>query len=369
MGILNNKLFKSVCFAWLDKTRNGNSVFYKEKSYRIKKANKHKRIFLVNTPEYANIGDQLITVGEMCFLKEHFPESYVYEITQTYLLSDWDGFKAVVRDDDIILVTGGGFMGSVWQYSENLVRKIAEEFSCPVVIMPQTAFFSNDETGKMEYENSRKIYSKKKNLYAVAREKSTYEVFKAFVGEERTLLLPDMAVHAANEIGINSFEKNTDVTFCFRTDREAVLASNVKGKVVEAVNRLNLTSVITDTVLENNILYAEDRMAEVMKMAHTIGKSKLLITDRLHAMVFAILTNTNCIAFDNSTKKVSGVYEILQKFGISGVTLISKTDADSIDYEQLVKKLINEGCTNVYNFKLMYEPLAKLIKDLINDEC
>ena len=36
---------------------------------------------------------------------------------------------------------------------------------------------------------------------------------------------------------------------------------------------------------------------------------QLVITDRLHSMIFSIIGGTKCIAFDNKTKKVSGVYD------------------------------------------------------------
>ena len=34
----------------------------------------------------------------------------------------------------------------------------------------------------------------------------------------------------------------------------------------------------------------------------------MLVTDRLHGMIFSYLVGTPCIVLDNKTKKVSGVY-------------------------------------------------------------
>ena len=34
-----------------------------------------------------------------------------------------------------------------------------------------------------------------------------------------------------------------------------------------------------------------------------------MVTDRLHAMIFAAITNTPCIAFDNKSNKVECVYK------------------------------------------------------------
>ena len=41
--------------------------------------------------------------------------------------------------------------------------------------------------------------------------------------------------------------------------------------------------------------------------------SRLIVTDRFHCMLFAYVTGTPCIAFDNKTGKVFGVYQCLRE--------------------------------------------------------
>ena len=45
------------------------------------------------------------------------------------------------------------------------------------------------------------------------------------------------------------------------------------------------------------------------KKLDEFAKAEIVITDRLHGMIFATITGTPCIAFDNLSNKVSGVYE------------------------------------------------------------
>ena len=52
-----------------------------------------------------------------------------------------------------------------------------------------------------------------------------------------------------------------------------------------------------------------NRTIAVEKKLMEFSRAELVITDRLHAMLFAAITGTPCVAFDNSSKKVSGVYE------------------------------------------------------------
>ena len=45
------------------------------------------------------------------------------------------------------------------------------------------------------------------------------------------------------------------------------------------------------------------------KKLAAFSEVKLVITDRLHGMLFSAITHTPCIAIDNLSRKVSGVYE------------------------------------------------------------
>ena len=54
------------------------------------------------------------------------------------------------------------------------------------------------------------------------------------------------------------------------------------------------------------------------------SRAKLIITDRLHGMIFAALAETPCIALDNLSKKVSGVYQWISY--LDYITIVSKEE-------------------------------------------
>ena len=57
--------------------------------------------------------------------------------------------------------------------------------------------------------------------------------------------------------------------------------------------------------------------------------AELVITDRLHCMIFCVITGTPCVAIDNSNKKISGVYnEWLGE--INWVKFATDSDIDNI---------------------------------------
>ena len=48
---------------------------------------------------------------------------------------------------------------------------------------------------------------------------------------------------------------------------------------------------------------------EIKEKMDDMRKSSLVITDRLHGMIFAVITGTPCIVFSNYNHKVKGTYE------------------------------------------------------------
>ena len=96
-------------------------------------------------------------------------------------------------------------------------------------------------------------------------------------------------------------------------------------------------------------------MLELLKQ---IKKSKLLITDRLHGMIFAVITNTPCIAFANKSGKVKGVYNWISK------------DNDYVKFansvEQFKQILEDLDLTKKYYYK--NEELKKELLKIIGEE-
>jgi pyruvyl transferase EpsI len=64
----------------------------------------------------------------------------------------------------------------------------------------------------------------------------------------------------------------------------------------------------TDTVVPYVISY-DMREYELEKKLDEFRSAKLVITDRLHGMIFAAITGTPCVALNNISKKVEGVYQ------------------------------------------------------------
>ena len=274
------------------------------------KCSSKRKVFLLGSPVHGNLGDHLIAMAENDFFKKYFPDHLYFDFIMPFAANYQDILKRCMREQDLICLSGGGWLGTKWIHNEEFVRRIIQDFpKNPIVILPQTCFYEDAEA---YVRKGAEIYRSHRNLLACARDRNSfnYMLEHGFLAREKLLLMPDFGLLYR---GYKSRqEKRQDkISVCFRKDIEKVTSDNLKDDVMRYSG--TLSSV---TEVETNIYPIEISMMQrekaVKNKLREISESRLLITDRLHAMIFAVLTNTPCLAFDNATHKVSGVYEWLK---------------------------------------------------------
>lgn len=286
------------------------SLWLKKKYYIYKNVIKNefndipskKRIVLIGSPEHDNLGDHAISVAECKFIKEKLPEFCLIEITNNSYRYASKYLKKFINKNDIIMLTGGGLMGSLWPEEEKMITDILESF-CEnrIVIMPQTVFFSDDDYGIHEAQKLKDAIERCRRLYIFCRDMKSCNLFEDM--DITAYCMPDMALYLKYD---DNNERHDYIGVCFRNDKECCLEKNVKKYVLEELSRIGEIKNLS-TIAPHHIQVA-DRETELKHILDEISCCKLLLTDRLHAMLFAVITKTPCIAFDNLSNKVSGVY-------------------------------------------------------------
>ena len=99
---------------------------------------------------------------------------------------------------------------------------------------------------------------------------------------------------------------------CYRNDKEKINQNEIKQKILENVKVKYPKEKIeyVDTVIPGIFSYEKGRKT-FLHFIKKVKKSKLFITDRLHGMLFAAITGTPCIAINNKTGKVKGVFDTM----------------------------------------------------------
>lgn len=306
----------------------------------------HKNAYVIGTPTHVNIGDSAIALAEMDFIQSNGYENII-EITLQEYISYRKCIQRMIPKNAVIFLLGGGFMGSLWPAEEMWRRKMLEDYKDHyIVVFSQTIYYGADVKSQKFMLESVGIYNTKSNLTLIARENLSYEIMKSLYPNCNILLTPDIVLSMGQQV-FNT--KREGILVCFRKDKERNLSIADEDNLIHILQKRGYSVNITDTMSKIQI-NVNNRKRVVRDKLEEIASSKLLITDRLHGMVFAAITGTPCIVLANNHHKVKGTYE-----WISDLNYIEYIE-DITKVEEKVKQFYGkENCTFHINSTLFSE--------------
>lgn len=304
------KIIKNI-LRWLFKMYS--LINIKRKFLKIHFSDKPVIVSLFN-PSHGNVGDHGILVAERKFLKDNIKNYIIITLTDV----DWKFNKKTIRQlikiQDIIIIHGGGFIGTLaFVPGEQPLREILSTFiSNKIIIFPQTIFFENSDFGHKEFINTMELWKSHVNLTVFLREKKSFDLVKDYMQNQekpKIHLVPDIVLYlnAQKEI------KRKTILLVFRSDNEKISDENIINNISNKVSNLDYKIRVSDMIVNYQVFPFMSKSVVNKKMKE-FRKAKLVITDRLHGMIFAAITGTPVIALNNISGKVYGVYEFLSKF-------------------------------------------------------
>lgn len=324
-----------------------NNFNYKQ----LKRGSHRRRYILLNTPEHGNLGDQAISIAERQFLEKECKIKEVIEITHKCYVYNKKGISKFINSNDILLINGGGFIGSLWPNEEELVIDILTQFKDnKIVIFPQTVFFENSSYAELEKLRLLNTIKCCKNITIILRDQNSYELMYSLLGDTSKILVsPDIVTY----LEIPQFQFNRKgVLFCLRNDKEKSISTSELNRIENILKKNKISIQYTDTVFRKTPTKI-DREQTVYEKLKEFKDAELVITDRLHGMIFSAITNTPCIALDNISQKVSGGYQWFLE--LPYITCIKLDDIT----EPLVKKYLSyNNC--LYNKKIFSQYYAQI---------
>lgn len=262
---------------------------------------------IIATPCHGNLGDQAIVLAEKKFLNAMgFDNQSIIEINNMDYLRFGHLLNEYIHDDDTIVIDGGGNLGTLWPHEDDKISKILKQFSQNrTIIFPQTVYYDETQQAKTRLQKNQMIYSSHKNLTIMFRDEKSYDFAVNNFNGPKILFCPDIVLFLKNMV--DSKDRN-GVLLCFRDDLECVISPEKIEQLKEKLDERGLCFKNTSTVISEEVSFKK-REYVLNKKLQEFAQTRLVITDRLHAMIFATITNTPCIALDNKSKKVSGVYQ------------------------------------------------------------
>ena len=273
---------------------------------RTHQATHNHSAILIATPIHGNLGDQAIVLSQCEFLLNNFPDFAVFEIHRFQYELAREEIAALVRPDDLIVIDGGGNVGTLWPEETDKMNDIVRRFACnPVVVFPQTAYFSDTEEGRECERRTAEAYASNPRLVFFSRDRTTYNKVRSMSPGTTNLLVPDIVLYH----DATSHVARAGALLCLRADKERVIADGGAAALKDVLGRHGLAVRETSTVLHDKRVGKRKREKVLAAKWAEFGSTKVVVTDRLHGMIFSAITGTPCVALDNVSRKVSQGYE------------------------------------------------------------
>lgn len=320
---------------------------------RIKKALYSKdTIVVVGTEDFGNIGDHQIAVSMLNFIKRTNPSSDILEITASQYQSLKELLFKYIKPYHTIVLPGGGNFGNIYPFAQNIREDVIAR--CPQnkkIIFPQTIHFSSDEAGQTAIKKATSILSKNNNIFLFTRDTASYD-FAVEHFSCACFFAPDIVL--SESVSLHNERKN--VLLCLRSDREGCVSENTQSAIKALLLNRKVRFDTFDTQLDYDVSY-ENRDNITNHALQLWSSSKLVITDRLHGMIFAAVTGTPCIALRNYNHKISGTYEFIKYLPY---IKFAQTEAEiEAAFEELIT--MKDCCYDNTPLLPYYEKLAEVL--------
>lgn len=298
-----------------------------------------QKVVVLDTPTHGNLGDQAIAYAQMKYLETNFPDAEYVEIYHEDVISYLKALKKALKPGDVVFFHGGGNMGNLYPSAEKIRRFAISKLSdTPIISFPQSVCFEDTYMGNHELEKSKNVYSRAPKWELVAREPITLELMKSYFPKNKILFTPDIVLYLAGK-QTSSVEKNAfdKALVLLRNDKERAIGNEDNTSILSYLNEHFSQVTISDTHIGTDKYV--DSVAREEKLQEKWGEYQahdLIITDRLHGMIFAVITNRPCIVFENTNHKIASTYDHWLK-DCPSIRLIKELSVDNLD--QAIREL------------------------------
>lgn len=263
------------------------------------------RIFVALAADYGNLGDLAITHAQLALVRQVFPGREVVEMPISKTLETVQELKRNIRPRDIVTLIGGGNTGDLYDDIQHLREMVISAFPANrIVSFPQTIEFSQTIYGRLAARRASWVYGRHPDLWVIARDSRSEAIARRMFPRARVLLAPDVVLTL--DKGVPPAERD-GVLVALRTDLERGLSDKAHASIVRVASAFGRV-VFRDTHIGEGRMMRPAADRELEDAWESWRSARVVITDRLHGMIFAVITGTPCLVLDSSTGKVGQFY-------------------------------------------------------------
>ena len=285
-------------------------------AYWLAKVDKHlleslqrqDNVYVFLACDYPNLGDYAITKAQAEMLERMYSERrvFLFGYDDTY-----SSLKTVLRchkTSDIVTIIGGGNMGELYygfERKRNFIVERMQEYR--IISFPQSVVFNNTAFGRLAFRRSVSSYRKHPRLTMLFREKMSFQRMKNASPEINCYLVPDIVM----TLNCRTATKRTGVILSLRNDKESYLTDDQRSEIRSLVRSRDKHALEIDTCIK-----ADDNLElSFQKLIRYYQNAGMVITDRLHGMIFAFITGTPAIVLPNNNGKIEHSYDWISECG------------------------------------------------------
>lgn len=265
-------------------------------------------VFNLGLHEWGNIGDLAINVAETLMLEKIFrPGHQVFSYTRSTLAANWQRIQTIIGPEDLIVIHGGGNLGDIWPHEEAARLAIVNTFvKNRIISLPQSIHFSDPAKARA----SARTYQRHPALTIALRDDESYDrALRTFPGVH-CVRAEDSATRIVLPFPFNP--ERSDFTFIERADAERRPHDSLPRLRAE-LDSDGFVTKVTDTVVHSlpfsNREIASKLVYNTIDELHGTG---VVLTNRLHGAVFALIAGRPVIVSENSYGKIMPALKNLQ---------------------------------------------------------
>lgn len=263
-------------------------------------------IFLLCTHEWGNLGDLAITYDAVALLERAFPGRRVHAISRSALAGNWQRLTSAIEPHDLIATSGGGNLGDLWPHEEAARLAVVSRFPRNrIVSLPQSIHFGDPA----RLAASMAIYRDHPRLLLAVRDDRSLEIARAHLDEAAIVRAEDLVTRHEYPYAFRARSGRT--LFAERQDLERRDGTRIAA-FRAATDAAGVPTEVTDTVVPglrfSNIEMGAKLVYEKIDEFHA---ADLVVTDRLHGALFALIAGRPVVVFENSYGKIGAALRSL----------------------------------------------------------
>lgn len=316
-----------------------------------------KAAYVLGVSNHPNAGDQEITLAQKKFINQHLPEHLYIEVEKEKTKFIIDELAIRLKEGDFVFIQGGGTFSDLYPEHElprQLILKKLKDAPCKIIQFPVSFYYNNIK----EFQGVKEVYNDAKNLTLFVRESKSYKYIKQYL-DTPSFHIPDIVL--SQDESDSQVMRGEQILIMFRNDCECLIPKDLAKGIIEFYSKNNKVT-LTDNYVENNVLTFDFNRESLLKLKlDEFRNAKLIITDRLHGMIFAYITKTPVIVFDNSYGKVKFSYQDWLA-DCDYIEFLDSTSSTVNDVIAAAEKLINSQREFSLDVNSAFNPLIDAVR-------